>query len=183
MPPTSSARGAREASPVFGRSGWLGLAGAETEGGVTANPSGARRDTRVLVVDDDPDVRDLITDLLTDEGFRVEQAGAAETALNQLRERPVDVVLLDVTMPAMSGLDLMGEIRKQSEVPIIFVSAKGSETDRVLGLRMGADDYIVKPFSGPELVARIYSVLRRAQRAPVKSERMEFDALAIDLQT
>jgi DNA-binding response OmpR family regulator len=143
----------------------------------------SRRETRVLVVDDDPDVRLLIRDLLTDEGFRVHEAGTPDAALAELRERPADVVLLDVNMPSMSGLDLMSEIRKHSEVPIIFVSGKGGETDRVLGLRLGADDYVVKPFSGPELVARIHSVLRRAQREPTGAQRMEFGQLSIDLQT
>jgi DNA-binding response OmpR family regulator len=150
---------------------------------VTASATGAKRETRVLVVDDDPDVRALLTDLLSDEGFRVEAVGAPEAALNQLRARPMDVVLLDVTMPTMTGLDLMGEIRKHSDVPIIFVSAKDGETDRVLGLRMGADDYVVKPFSGPELVARIHSVLRRTQREVPGQPQMEFGALTIDMQT
>src|SRR3954451_1149245 len=146
-------------------------------------PPGARRDTRVLVVDDDPDVRVMLSDLLSDEGFRVDAADAADIALTRLREHPVDVVLLDVTMPAMSGLDLMGEIRKSSDVPIIFVSAKGGETDRVLGLRLGADDYVVKPFSGPELVARIYSVLRRTRAAAPASGTLRFGRLTTDPAT
>jgi len=137
----------------------------------------------VLVVDDDPEVRMLITDLLGDEGFKCESADNPEAALASLREHPADVVLLDVTMPAMSGLDLMGEIRKHSEVPIIFVSGKGGETDKVLGLRMGADDYVTKPFSSAELVARIHSVLRRAHREPTGEQRLEFGDLSIDLQT
>jgi DNA-binding response OmpR family regulator len=145
--------------------------------------AGARRETRVLVVDDDPDVRMLITDLLSDEGFKTESVDSADAALAKLREHPADVVLLDVSMPAMSGLDLMGEIRKYSEVPIIFVTGKGGETDKVLGLRMGADDYVTKPFSAAELVARIHSVLRRAHREPTGEQRMEFGDLSIDLQT
>jgi two-component system phosphate regulon response regulator PhoB len=150
---------------------------------VTGASPNSHRETRVFVVDDDADIRALIGELLTDEGFKVDAAGTAEDALNRLRERPVDVVLLDIAMPSMSGLDLMTEIRKHSEVPIIFVSGKGAEMDRVLGLRLGADDYIVKPFSGPELVARVHSVLRRAHREPTGSTRMEFGELSIDLQT
>jgi len=142
-----------------------------------------RRETRVLVVDDDPEIRALIQDLLTDEGFRVEAADNADAALTKLREHPADVVLLDVTMPSMSGLDLMSEIRKHSEVPIIFVSGKGAETDKVLGLRMGADDYVTKPFSAAELIARIHSVLRRAHRAPTGEQKLDFGQLEIDLQT
>ena len=150
---------------------------------MTSGAAGARRETRVLVVDDDPDVRTLITDLLADEGFKCEAADTADVAMARLREHPADVVLLDVSMPSMSGLDLMSEIRKHSEVPIIFVTGKGGETDRVLGLRMGADDYVVKPFSSAELVARIHSVLRRAHREPTGEQRLEFDDLSIDLQT
>jgi DNA-binding response OmpR family regulator len=145
--------------------------------------SSTRRETRVLIVDDDPDVRMMITDLLADEGFKAEAADTADAALASLREHPADVVLLDVTMPAMSGIDLMGEIRKHSEVPIIFVTGKGGETDKVLGLRMGADDYVTKPFSAPELVARIHSVLRRSHREPTGEQRLEFGELSMDLQT
>ena len=141
------------------------------------------RETRVLVVDDDPDVRALIQDLLTDEGFKVEAADTADSALSKLRDRPSDVVLLDISMPTMSGLDLMGEIRKHNDVPIIFVTGKGGEMDRVLGLRLGADDYVVKPFSAPELVARIHSVLRRSHREPTGAQVMEFGELSIDMQT
>jgi DNA-binding response OmpR family regulator len=150
---------------------------------MTAAAGSSRRETRVLVVDDDPDVRMMITDLLADEGFKAESADTADGALSKLREHPADVVLLDVSMPSMSGLDLMSEIRKHSEVPIIFVTGKGGETDRVLGLRMGADDYIVKPFSSPELIARIHSVLRRSHREPTGEQRLEFGDLSIDLQT
>lgn len=137
----------------------------------------------MLVVDDDPDVRALIIDVLTDEGFKTDSADNADAALTKLRDHPADVVLLDVSMPSMSGIDLMGEIRKHSEVPIIFVTGKGGETDKVLGLRMGADDYVVKPFSAAELVARIHSVLRRAHREPTGEQRLEFGDLAMDLQT
>ena len=149
----------------------------------TAAAGSKGRETRVLVVDDDPDVRALINDLLTDEGFKVETADTADLALSKLRDRPVDVVLLDISMPAMSGLDLMAEIRKHTDVPIIFVTGKGGEMDRVLGLRLGADDYVVKPFSSAELVARIHSVLRRSHREPTGAQVMEFGELSIDMQT
>jgi two-component system, OmpR family, phosphate regulon response regulator PhoB len=150
---------------------------------MTAGSASNRRETRVLVVDDDPEVRMLITDLLGDEGFKCEATDSADAALTALREHPADVVLLDVTMPTMSGLDLMSEIRKHSEVPIIFVTGKGAETDKVLGLRMGADDYVTKPFSQAELIARIHSVLRRAHREPTGEQRLEFGELVVDLQT
>src|ERR1700759_4770201 len=122
-----------------------------------------RRQLHVLVVDDDAPTRDLVEALLTDEGFAVECVADARTALTAISVRRPDVVLLDIMMPEISGFDLMTEIRRRDNMPIIFLSARGGETDRVLGLRMGADDYVVKPFSGAELVARIYSVLRRSR--------------------
>jgi DNA-binding response OmpR family regulator len=150
---------------------------------MTAAQGVARREVRVLVVDDDPDVRLLIADLLTDEGFKTDQASSADEALARLTAYEPDVVLLDVGLPSMSGLDLMTEIRKHTQVPIMFVSGKGAEMDRVLGLRLGADDYIVKPFSNAELVARIHSVLRRSQRTPAAAKQLDFGALVIDMQT
>jgi DNA-binding response OmpR family regulator len=143
--------------------------------------SAASRDAlRVLVVDDDELIRDVLVDLLVEEGLQVETVPDAASALSALDARTPDVVLLDVVMPSMNGLDLLAEIRRRGDVPVIFVSGKGGETDRVLGLRMGADDYIVKPFSGPELVARIYSVLRRSRPATSPSKPMRFGSLSID---
>ena len=143
----------------------------------------ARRPLHVLVVDDDAPTRDLLDNLLTDEGFEVDCAGDAATALQLLSDRKPDVVLLDIMMPEMSGFDLMTEMRGRENLPIIFVSARGGETDRVLGLRMGADDYIVKPFSGAELVARIYALMRRRDRstATTPQRRLRYGSLTIDL--
>src|SRR4051794_15510434 len=106
--------------------------------------NGGPTDTvRVLVVDDDDEIRGVLTDLLEDEGLNVSTAGEAPDALAKLESHRPDVVLLDVVMPSMNGLDLLAEIRRKGDVPVIFVSGKGGETDRVLGLRMGADDYVV----------------------------------------
>jgi DNA-binding response OmpR family regulator len=137
----------------------------------------------VLVVDDDAPTRDLLETLLTDEGFRIDCAADAASALAMLAERKPDVILLDIMMPEMSGFDLMTEIRGRENLPIIFLSARGGETDRVLGLRMGADDYIVKPFSGAELVARIYALVRRRDRpaAHTPHQRLRYGALTVDL--
>jgi two-component system, OmpR family, phosphate regulon response regulator PhoB len=137
---------------------------------------------RVLVVDDDEQVRTLLIDLLVDEGFTADEADSAEAALGCLDRGHPDVVLLDVAMPVMSGLDLLAEIRRRAEVPVIFVTARGTETDRVLGLRLGADDYVVKPFSSAELVARIHSVLRRARTAsaPPADDKLVYGALSVD---
>jgi DNA-binding response OmpR family regulator len=142
----------------------------------------ARRPLHVLVVDDDAPTRDLLENLLSDEGFVVDCAASAAVALSTLAKRKPDVILLDIMMPEMSGFDLMTEIRSRENLPIIFLSARGGETDRVLGLRMGADDYIVKPFSGAELVARIYALMRRHDgTTPSTPQRLRYGQLTIDL--
>ncbi|HWC34359.1 MAG TPA: response regulator transcription factor [Mycobacteriales bacterium] len=141
-----------------------------------------RRQLHVLVVDDDAAIRDLLEALLRDEGFVVEAAGDPRSALDAIANRKPDVILLDIMMPEMSGFDLMTEIRRSSDVPIIFLSARSGETDRVLGLRMGADDYVVKPFSGAELVARIYALMRRrGDGAATAPARLRFGPLTVDL--
>jgi two-component system OmpR family response regulator len=116
---------------------------------------------RVLVIDDDRPTRMLVETLLGDEGFVVDCVEAATEALAALDAHPPDVVLLDIMMPEISGFDLMTEIRNRVDVPIIFLSAKGGEADRVRGLRLGADDYVVKPFSNDDLVQRVRALATR----------------------
>jgi DNA-binding response OmpR family regulator len=147
---------------------------------------GEPRPIVVLVVDDDPDVRLMLTDLLGEEGFHTHAAPDTATGLTKIDEVDPDVVLLDVGMPSMNGLDMLAEIRKRGELPVIFVTGRGGEMDRVVGLRMGADDYVVKPFSAPELVARIHSVLRRSRQTPgnpASEEVIDFGRLRVDLGT
>jgi DNA-binding response OmpR family regulator len=141
----------------------------------------------VLVIDDDPQVRTLVSRLLRHEGYGVIDAADAASALQQVDERQPDLVLLDVVMPQVDGIDLLAEIRTRSAVPVIMLTALGDEADRILGLRSGADDYMVKPFSPGELTARIESVLRRAQMpAPAAANgtpTMQFGDLEIDART
>ena len=142
----------------------------------------------VLVVDDEPMLRNLLSRLLRMEGYDVAEAEDGQAALELVEKRQPDLVLLDVMLPARDGLDVLGDLRRTSEVPVILVSALGEEADRVLGLKMGADDYVVKPFSAAELSARIESVLRRAQLrgAPepkLSTNRLAFAGLVVDLQT
>jgi DNA-binding response OmpR family regulator len=141
----------------------------------------------VLVVDDEPMLRNLLSRLLRMEGYTVIEAEDGQAALELVDSRSPDLVLLDVMLPARDGLDVLGDLRRTSEVPVILVSALGEEADRVLGLKMGADDYVVKPFSAAELSARIESVLRRAQMratgARGSANQLTFDGLVIDLQT
>lgn len=115
----------------------------------------------VLVVDDEPAFLEALGSGLRREGFKVHPAADGAAALDMFEELQPDLVLLDVMLPKMSGLDVCREVRKTSDVPIIMVSAKGSEIDAVLGLEMGADDYVTKPYRLRELVARMRAVLRR----------------------
>ena len=119
--------------------------------------------TRILLVDDDPNIRQLVNLYLVKEGFEVEMADRGDTALQQFRQSPPSLMLLDVMLPGMDGWQVLRETRKTSNVPIIMLTAKDETFDKVLGLELGADDYIAKPFDMKELVARIKAVVRRYQ--------------------
>lgn len=117
----------------------------------------------ILVADDKSSVRNLVRDYLESEGFRVVVASNGEEALYSARKEKPDLVLLDIMMPGMSGYEFLKTYRKERETPVILLTAKMEETDKVLGLELGADDYITKPFGMKELVARINAVLRRSE--------------------
>ena len=118
---------------------------------------------RILVVDDEPAVSDLLAYNLRKAHYEVVTAADGQAALQQARQAFPDLILLDLMIPEVDGLDVCRELRKTSDVPIIMITARGEEIDRVVGLELGADDYITKPFSVRELMARIKAVLRRAQ--------------------
>jgi two-component system, OmpR family, phosphate regulon response regulator PhoB len=136
----------------------------------------------VLVVDDDEAVRVLLTRYLEMEGFTVDQALDGGAALAAVATSKPDLILLDLMMPIHDGLDVLTQLRRNSDIPVILLTARGSEADRILGLKLGADDYVVKPFSPGELTARINSVLRRT-RGSAPSALMQFDGLTLDLGT
>lgn len=115
----------------------------------------------ILIVEDDPALRVLLGRRLQENGFKAAMAQSAPEAWRVLKEMSVDLVLLDIMLPGTSGFDICKAIRRESEIPIIILSARGEETDRILGLELGADDYVPKPFSTKELIARIRAVLRR----------------------
>lgn len=135
---------------------------------------------RILVVDDDKPTREMLRGLLTMEGYEVDEATNGPAALDKVARVPPDLVLLDIMMPGQSGLDVLTAIRRSSEIPVILLTAKDNETDRVVGLRLGADDYVVKPFSPAELAARLASVLRRTGAFRGEA-RLEFPGLVVDL--
>ena len=117
--------------------------------------------TRVLVVDDEPAIREAVEYALRNEGFEVEATGDGETGLRAALAEPFDVVVLDLMLPGMSGMEVCRRLRGESAVPVIMLTAKGAELDRVLGLEVGADDYVTKPFSMAELIGRIRAIVRR----------------------
>ncbi|HEX6237184.1 MAG TPA: response regulator transcription factor [Acidimicrobiales bacterium] len=134
---------------------------------------------RVLVVDDEPMVRDVVTQYLERDGYRVDALGDGRNALEALERRTPDLIVLDVMLPSVDGFRILDVVRRRSEVPVILLSARDDEADRVLGLELGADDYVVKPFSPRELAARVRSVLRRTRARPTGG-RLEVGGLIID---
>jgi DNA-binding response OmpR family regulator len=135
----------------------------------------------VLVVEDEPAIVEPLVEALRREGFATHTAGTVAGALDEARRLEPDLVLLDLMLPDGSGLDVCRELRQTSQVPIIMLTARRDETDRVLGLELGADDYVTKPFSAREVVARIRAVLRRTDgRAASPAEPVEIDGLRLD---
>jgi DNA-binding response OmpR family regulator len=137
---------------------------------------------RVLVVDDEPMVREVVTRYLERDGYVVDAVGDGAAALELAGRTAFDLVVLDLMLPALGGLDVLGQLRRRGDTPVIVLTARGDEGDRVLGLELGADDYVVKPFSPRELSARVRSVLRRAS-APPAAAPLRFDGLEIDPAT
>jgi DNA-binding response OmpR family regulator len=134
----------------------------------------------VLVVDDEPKIVEVVGDYLRSAGFSVTTAADGDRAVASARARPPDLVLLDLGLPGRDGLDVARDLRRTSPVPIIMLTARGDETDRVLGLELGADDYLVKPFSPRELLARVRAVLRRTEGRLTERERFVVGDVAID---
>ncbi|HEX2732010.1 MAG TPA: response regulator transcription factor [Polyangiaceae bacterium] len=142
---------------------------------------------RILVVDDEPRIREVVQYALEREGCQVLSAPNAKQGLALLGEEAIDLVVLDIMLPDANGLDLCRELRAKTQVPILFLSARGEEVDRVIGLEVGADDYLAKPFGTRELVARIKAVLRRTQALPSDAPpeartRLEIGDLSLDLE-
>jgi len=137
----------------------------------------------VLVVDDEPIVREVVVRYLAREGHRTVEAFDGDTARDAIERSEPDLVVLDVMLPGTDGLELCRWIRASSELPVIMLTARGEEADRIVGLELGADDYVTKPFSPRELAARVRSVLRRAARAEPVAERLTFGDVELEHAT
>ena len=138
---------------------------------------------RILIVDDEERIRSLVASYLKSDGFEVVEADNGRDALAEVERRKPDLVIMDVRMPGMDGFEALSEIRKISDVYVIMLTARAEETDRIVGLSVGADDYVTKPFSPRELVARVKAVLRRARSSSStnSADRLEFDSVVIDV--
>ena len=134
----------------------------------------------VLVVDDEPIVRDVVVRYLEREGFTTLEAADGNVARQLIQRHSPSLVVLDVMLPGTDGLELCRWIRRESDLPVIMLTARGEEADRIVGLELGADDYVTKPFSPRELAVRVRTVLRRARPATPEQERLAFDGLEID---
>lgn len=140
----------------------------------------------IILVEDDPPLRTLTTRALQEHGFTVRPAATGAEMWLALENGPVDLIILDIMLPGTSGIDLCRMIREKSRIPVIFISARGTETDRVVGLELGADDYLSKPFGTRELIARVRAVLRRdggnAEAAAHRPQgRLQFDGWTVNL--
>src|SRR3954454_2548781 len=134
----------------------------------------------VLVVDDEPIVRDVVARYLARSGFDALEAADGDHARRLIESEDVALVVLDVMLPGIDGFELCRWIRSRSELPVIMLTARGEETDRIVGLELGADDYVTKPFSPRELVSRVRTVLRRSGAVPDDVERVSFGSFEID---
>lgn len=141
------------------------------------------RSASILIVEDEPRIVDVVRLYLEREGFRVLVANDGGAAMSSFERQKPDLVILDLMLPVMGGLEVCRAVRRQSSVPIVMLTARDEEIDKIIGLELGADDYVTKPFSPRELVARVKAVLRRAApEAAIKSERIILGDLVVDQQ-
>lgn len=135
----------------------------------------------VLIVEDDPNIADLLHLYLEKEGYATTIASDGGKGVEKFRELHPDLVLLDIMLPVMDGWEVLRNIRQESKTPVIMLTAKGETNDKVTGLKMGADDYVTKPFEAKEVLARVEAVLRRTSGAAPSGRRLTFDRLVIDM--
>ena len=138
---------------------------------------------KILIAEDDKDLRKLLYEQLTGEGYQVTAAADGLEAYERFKSEAPDMALLDVMMPYLDGFSLLTKIRESSEMPVIFLTAKGDESDKVSGLEIGADDYVTKPFEVKELIARVHAVMRRKDGETAMEKKLEFDKLTINLDS
>lgn len=138
---------------------------------------------QILVADDDHDIAAIIAEVLTDEGYLVHTADNGLEVLTKIKDYEISLLILDIMMPEMNGLEVLTQLKKEIDIPVILLSAKGRDIDKVIGLQIGADDYIAKPFSMDELVARVYAHLRREHRRAKTKEVLQLGNIKLNKST
>ena len=138
---------------------------------------------KLLVVDDNPDIRKMLTDYLSAEGFQVSSAENGQKALFIARDEKPDLIILDMMMPEMGGQEFLSIFTKESDTPVLILTAKIDETDKVLGLELGADDYVTKPFSPRELTARVHAILRRTAKSINEPDIIRAADITLDIKS
>ncbi len=136
---------------------------------------------RILLIDDDVELCELVAEFLEGEGFDLEVAYDGVSGLDQAQNESYDLIILDVMLPGLTGFEVLRRFRERSTVPVLMLTARGEEVDRIVGLEMGADDYLPKPFNPRELAARIRAILRRTEAPPERSEKVSVDDVVIHL--
>ncbi len=137
----------------------------------------------ILLIDDDVELCELVSEYLAGEGFDVEVAYDGNAGLTRAQENLHDLVILDVMLPGLTGFEVLRRLRESSSIPVLMLTARGEDVDRIVGLEMGADDYLPKPFNPRELAARMRAVLRRASAEPAMGDRLSLDDVVVDLGT
>ena len=138
----------------------------------------------ILIIDDDHELGDMLREFLAPDHFRVSTAGSGEAGLESLEDGRFDLLILDIMLPGMSGIDVLKRVRQRSDMPVIMLTARGDDVDRILGLEFGADDYLAKPFNPRELLARIKAILRRARPASADTgRRLAAGSVEMDLRS
>lgn len=138
---------------------------------------------RILLIDDDQALGEMLSDYLSTDQLRLATCTSGEAGLERLRDADFDLVILDIMLPGMSGLDVLRQLRKSNNIPVIMLTARGEDVDRIIGLEFGADDYLTKPFNPRELSARVKAILRRAQNPAGDSRSLSLGAIELDLRT
>lgn len=138
---------------------------------------------QILLVDDDQELAAMLCDFLAPDHLDVNAATSGEAGIDALRDGHYDLLILDIMLPGMNGLDVLRQVRQNNDIPVIMLTARGDDIDRIIGLEFGADDYIAKPFNPRELAARIKAILRRAQPGSQRHDQLEVGVIRIDTQT
>lgn len=145
--------------------------------------SGKSTTAELLLIDDDRELAQMLRDYLAAEHISLTACGSGEAGLEKLAAAKFDLVVLDIMLPGISGLDVLKDLRQRSDIPVIMLTARGEEIDRILGLEFGADDYLAKPFNPRELLARVKAILRRAQPGGESRRKWELGSISLDLRT